>query len=415
MLKRLVQDYILHLKLFSANARYFLGGSFFMGSYMAIYWTMLNLYFKKLGLAEGTIGMINSFGALGTAVMAIPNAMIIDHVRLKRAMIVAAIITAMADICLVLVNNVSLICLFAAIAGAMANLHFVAVSPFFMRNSTPVERTYLYGVNHALDMTAGIFGALIGGYIPRLFEANGLSLLIGYRAAFMVGSAMAFVAAAFYTRIKSPQPIRTGHIDIRNYISSRDWATTLKLCAPNILVGLGAGFTIPFMNLYFSSRFALDSASIGRLFSGAQLFTVVSFLAGPAIAKRLGLVKTITYSQLASIPFFLILAFNYNLLPVAVAFWFRGSLMNMSSPLYNNFAMEKTSPELHASTNSLLALSWNASWMISTFFGGHLIEHYGFVPVMMVTIGLYLMSSGVVYFFFKKYIGIGLASRTIAT
>ena len=181
MLKRLVQDYILHLKLFSANARYFLGGSFFMGSYMAIYWTMLNLYFKKLGLAEGTIGMINSFGALGTAVMAIPNAMIIDHVRLKRAMIVAAIITAMADICLVLVNNVSLICLFAAIAGAMANLHFVAVSPFFMRNSTPVERTYLYGVNHALDMTAGIFGALIGGYIPRLFEANGLSLLIGYR------------------------------------------------------------------------------------------------------------------------------------------------------------------------------------------------------------------------------------------
>jgi predicted MFS family arabinose efflux permease len=94
---------------------------------------------------------------------------------------------------------------------------------------------------------------------------------------------------------------------------------------------------------------------------------------------------------------------------VAIAFWFRGSLMNMSSPLYNNFAMEKTEPQHHAGTNSLLALSWNASWMISTYVGGRLIEHHGFVPVMITTIGLYLFSSLAVFTFFRKNKEIGKA------
>jgi MFS family permease len=412
MPKRIVKDYVNNIRLFSTNARFFLGGSFFMGFYMAIYWTMLNLYFKQLGLNEGTIGMINSCGALGTAIIAIPAAVIIDHVRIKNAMMFAAMITAIADICLVLVQPVWLICLFSAIAGAMVNLHFVAVSPFFMRNSTQTERTYLYGVNNALDMTAGFFGALIGGYIPHFVVNNGLSILTGYRIAFMVGAAMAFVAISFYARIDSPLPIRSGKIKLRDYISARDWGTTFKLCTPNILVGLGAGFTIPFINLYFSSRFSLDSAAIGKLFSVGQLFTVIGFLAGPAIAKKIGLVKTVGFSQLASIPFFMVLAFNYNLAPVAIAFWFRGSLMNMSSPLYNNFAMEKTEPEHHAGTNSLLALSWSASWMVSTYLGGRLIEHHGFEPVMIATIGLYLISSIAVFIFFRKSMEIGKAAKT---
>jgi predicted MFS family arabinose efflux permease len=276
-----------------------------------------------------------------------------------------------------------------------------------------VNRDGEYFVSKMVKATAGsgFFGALIGGYIPHFMVNHGVSLLTGYRIAFMVGAAMAFVAVSFYMRIDSPTPIRSGKIDLRNYINARDWGTTFKLCTPNILVGLGAGFTIPFINLYFSSRFGLDSAGIGRLFSIGQLFTVIGFLAGPAIAKKIGLIKTVGLSQLASIPFFMVLAFNYNLAPVAIAFWFRGSLMNMSSPLYNNFAMERTEPEHHAGTNSLLALSWNVSWMVSTYLGGRLIERHGFTPVMITTICLYFISSIAIFVFFRKSMDIGKAAK----
>jgi predicted MFS family arabinose efflux permease len=74
--------------------------------------------------------------------------------------------------------------------------------------------------------------------------------------------------------------------------------------------------------------------------------------------------------------------------------------------------MEKTEPRHHAGTNSLLALSWNAAWMISTYIGGRLIERHGFVPVMMTTIGLYLISSAAVYAFFKANMDIGKMAKT---
>lgn len=386
-----------------------------MGFYMSIYWTMLNLYFKQIGLNEGAIGMINSIGALGSALSAIPAAVVIDRARIKRVMIVAAIVTAVSDILLVLMTNVALISLFAATAAASASMHFVAVSPFFMRNSTPKERTYLYGVNHALDMTAGFFGALIGGYIPRLLVHSGVSLVNGYRVAFMTGALMAFVSVAFYSRISSDPPIRSGPFRLTDYTRTRNWKNTLRLCLPNILIGLGAGFTIPFLNLYFASRFGLDSSAIGRIYSIAQLFTVIGFLAGPAIAKRIGLVRAISFSQLASIPFFVVLAYSYQLAPVMVAFWFRNSLMNMASPLYSNFAMEKTEPEHHAGTNSLLFLSWSAAWMISTFVGGRIIEHHGFVPVMLTTIGLYFVAAIATLIFFAPDIRRPTASTIAAS
>ncbi len=407
MLKSVLKEYVRHVRMFSRNARYFLGGSFFMGFYFSIYWTMLNLYFKQLGLNEGAIGMINSIGAFGSALAAIPAAIVIDRVRIKRVMIAAAVATAVSDIMLVLVTDIRLIGFFAAAAAAGASMHFVAVSPFFMRNSTAEERTYLYGVNHALDMTAGFFGALIGGYIPRLLADFGIALINGYRAAFMTGALMAFVSVGFYSKLTSDGPIRSGSFRLADYTRTRSWKNTFRLCLPNVLIGLGAGFTIPFLNLYFAGRFGLDSSGIGRIYSIAQVFTVFGFLAGPALAKRLGLVRTISFSQLASIPFFVILAYCHQLAPVVVAFWFRNSLMNMASPLFSNFAMEKTEPEHHAGTNSLLFLSWSGAWMISTFVGGRIIEHHGFVPVMLTTIALYFVAAIATLKFFARDLQIG--------
>lgn len=81
--------------------------------------------------------------------------------------------------------------------------------------------------------------------------------------------------------------------------------------------------------------------------------------------------------------------------------------MNMAWPLYSNFAMEKVEPNQHAATNSLLSLAWNSSWMISALIGGRLIEHYGFVPVMLTTISLYISVSLTILLFFRKDVNIG--------
>jgi predicted MFS family arabinose efflux permease len=113
------------------------------------------------------------------------------------------------------------------------------------------------------------------------------------------------------------------------------------------------------------------------------------------------MIKSIVYTQLASIPFMLCLAFSY-LLPLAVmAFLLRGALMNMSQPISTNFSMEKVNEKEQPLTNSLTALAWTLSWGISASFGGKLIQSSGYVLPLLIATGLYIISSILYFYFFS--------------
>ncbi len=176
----------------------------------------------------------------------------------------------------------------------------------------------------------------------------------------------------------------------------------LKLCFPFFIVGLGAGLIIPFLNLYFRERFFLPAKSIGICYALLQFFMLAGILLGPVLSKKVGMIKSVVYTQLVSIPFMLCLAFTY-FLPVAVmAFLLRGALMNMNQPITTNFSMEKVSEKERPLTNSLTALAWTLSWGISANLGGKLIQSFGYTLPLLIAAGLYIVSSILYYYFFSS-------------
>jgi MFS family permease len=384
-----------------------------MGFGYSVFWLLLNLYLKQLGLQEGTIGTILAASSLGTVLVAIPAAILVDHIRIKRALILAAGLSGAMMIMTALSSQVWALRSFYGIAGAMFTVHWVASPPFFMRNSTSKERSHLFGVNMALETVSGFIGTLLGGFVPTYLAERGVALLYGYRYTLVGSIVLALAALIFYALIKSAPPTRTGRLHLAEYFGTRDWRVISRLTVPHFLVGMGAGLVIPFLNLYFLNRFALESDAIGRIFSVGQLFTAVGFLAGPALAKRVGLIKMVVITQFASIPFFLMLAFSHNLALSVIAFMARGSLMNMAWPMYNNFAMELVSEEQQAGANSILSLAWSASWMVSANVGGHIIQSYGFTAVMLVTVGLYVMSTTSAWLLFRSKRQIGRAVQAL--
>ena len=414
MFKAQIKDYLAHVRLFSKNARLFLLGSFFMGFGYSVFWLLLNLYLKQLGLKEGTIGTILSASSLGTVLVAIPAAILVDHVRIKRVLFWAAAVSSSMLVMTALSSQVWSLRIFFGISGAMFTVHWVAASPFFMRNSTSTERSHLFGVNMALETVSGFFGTLLGGFVPAYLAQKGLALLLGYRFTLIGGVTLAMIALIFYALIKSDKPTRSGRFRLMEYFGTRDWKIMLRLTVPHFLIGMGAGLVIPFLNLYFFNRFHQESDAIGRIFSIGQLFTAVGFLIGPVMAKRLGLIKTAVISQFASIPFFLILAFSHNLALSVAAFMIRGSLMNMAWPMYNNFAMELVPEEQQAGVNSVLSLAWSASWMVSTNVGGYIIQQHGFTAVMLVTVALYVTSTTCAWMLFRHKADIGRAATALS-
>jgi predicted MFS family arabinose efflux permease len=288
-------------------------------------------------------------------------------------------------------------------------------APFFMRNSSSKERIYLFGLNYAVEILSSVVGVAGGGWLAHVLAQNLGSNLLGLRITLLGSAVILALATLPYLLIHSPSPLAEkkpgpGLWPIR-------FPKILpKLLVTPLLVGSGAGLVIPFLNLYFRDRFALESDSIGRIFAVSQSLTAVGFVLGPALARRFGMVRTAAASELLSVPFFTTLAFSFNLPLSIAAFWLRGALMNMNQPVSRNFAMEVVKPHEQAFTNAMVEMSWSGSWMISTQVGGMLIEKHGFKIPMLIAVVFYTTASSLYLRFFhdtERQLGIRV-KKTLA-
>jgi MFS family permease len=400
-----IVDYWGHLKLLSRNARLFLIGIFFVGINWGVFWVLLNLYFKELGFGEDLIGQVLSFTAWGMALVSVPAALIIPRVSIKKILVFSVVLAGFFYLLqATLVARTELLVASLAL-GMSSTVARVAAAPFMMRNSTPKERTYLFSLHFGIYLVAGIVGSLGGGQLPGLFSTLGVPGALAFRYALYVSVGLGFLSVIPFLMIRQKrapvEPSGARPTWNRKLLLERG-TLLLKLCFPFFVVGLGAGFVIPFLNLYFRNRFDIPASTIGIYFAIQQVAMLGGILSGPVLSKRFGMIKTVVFTQLASIPFMLVLAFTYYLPAAVGAFIFRASLMNMGQPISTNFAMEKVQEKEQALTNALLMLSWTGSWAVSANLGGRMIKAYGFTLPLLITVGLYFLASVLYFIFFSS-------------
>lgn len=368
-----------------------------MGMGFSGFMLLFNLYLKEFGFLEGKIGNIISATTLGTVIMAIPASIIIRRFPIKRILIAATPIAMFSYLVQVTASQYNIILASGVMAGCASVFFRVAAAPFFMRNSTPKERPYLFSMQFACMLVAGVIGNVLGGFLPGVIETYGLTPYITYRYTLFIVSVFVLVSLIPFLMIKEkppPTPLVRMKISTSRLI-------ILKLFLPNLIVGIGAGLSIPFFNLYFKDIFQTPTNLIGIFYSIQQLLMITGLLIAPMIAERRGKIRTIVFSQLFSIPFLIILGIMHNLYLAVFAFFMRAALMNMAQPLYVNFAMEKVSHDEQPLTNALLTIAFTAGWGASASIGGALIESFSYSIPFFTTSALYLVSTFLTFSFFR--------------
>jgi len=394
--KRAVKYYIYNLRLFTRNARLFLVATFFWGMGFSGFILLFNLYLKELGFAEGSIGSIISATTLGTVVMAIPSSILLRRFPIKPILLITAPIGVVSYAIQVTATPYHTILTSGFIAGTAAVFGRVAAAPFFMRNSTPKERPYLFSMQFALMLFAGIIGNIVAGVLPGIIQKEGTVPYLTYRYTLLLFSGLVLASVIPISMIRQKSPVRPQLMKIH---SGR---MITKLFLPNFIVGIGAGLSIPFLNLYFKDVFNTPAYMIGIFYSMQQFLMIVGLLAAPLAAERIGKIRTVVISQVISIPFLIVLGTTKLLLFAVLAFLVRAAFMNMAQPLYTNFAMERVHHEDQPLTNALLTIAFTAGWGASANFGGYLIEHFGYAAPFITTSVFYLISTGITYSFFGR-------------
>jgi predicted MFS family arabinose efflux permease len=412
----IVGEYVQRVRGAGRNARLFLAGIFLIGLGQSVFSLLFNLYLREIGVPESRIGQILSKVSLGAAAAAIPVALLLRQVAARHVLLAAGALTAVAYLLQATITAPEYLLTVAFVAGTVLTVFRLSIAPVIMRESSLETRPFLFSAAYTLFFLSAIFGSALGGFLPLFFRLLTESEALALRWSLYVACAIYLSSVWPFQRMtptppQAPaapadgsgvEPRRERALASLRELADIDWGLHFRLVLPSMLIGLGAGLIIPFMNLYFRDRFGYSEATIGVLYAVMQGFMVVGNLFGPTVSRRFGLVGGVVLTQLASVPFMLALGLS-SLAPVVVgSFFLRSALMNMNQPLASHFAMEVVRERDHAVTNSLLALSWFVAWAISADIGGAMIERTGYTTPLLIAACLYVVASVLFWLFFRK-------------
>ena len=400
-----VRVYLSRLRQFSPNARRYLAYSFLGGFGLGILQLYFNLYVLSLGFDTALLGLLIALPPFAIMATAIPMGLLGARIGLRKALLAGTVLLLVSMVGISISSGVTGLVLFSLLRGASRGLVKVSSAPFMAEQSTPEERTHLFSVQSAIRTFSSFFGFLLAGVLPSFLAPLlqvGAEAPTAYRATILVGAALFAIALFPLFRLKETRPIpeAIAHPKLREMLPAPGLLGRLLL--PQIIIGLGAGALVPFLNVFFKVRYGMSDSLLGTLFAAQSLVMGAATLLAPWLAGKLGKVRAVVFAQIVSIPFLLILGYSPALAPAAVGFLVRASLMNMGNPLYSIFAMERVGPNGRSATSGLMEMGWQGTRAISSSISGIIQQGPGFAVLFPITITCYLLASTLIYLFFGR-------------
>ncbi len=380
----------------SRNAKLFLATASVSALGNGIFMLLLNLFILARGNDKAFLGLLMSTTSLTALAFGLPMGIVVDRIGRKRAMVLGASLSVPGSLLLTL-SRADWPLIVAAVLYGTGNALYIAAGPAFMaENATEDERPTLFSMQSGLSMLMSFLGSAVGGSLPALFGAllrAHPESVVAYRATLLAAEGiMAFTLIPLLmireTRTQATESRRP--FTLRDIPFRRD---VVALLAPELIIALGAGLLIPYLNIFFKERFRIADSLLGITFAVSQLLMGGATLLAPILAERWGKIRTVVFTQLASLPFLLALGF-VPVLPVAIgAFWLRATLMNMAGPLYTAFAMERVRENERGTVGAMIGVAYSVGQSIGPGISGVIQARFGFTPLFLTTGATYLAAA----------------------
>ena len=374
---------------------------------------ILNIYLRKKGYADEQIAQFVSFRFLGILLFAFPLGIYIKGKALRPFFMASSILVPLCSLFLLLSiqsgheTNITL-------GFLLWGLSFMVLSvcglPYIMRAAPEEVVSEAISLNFSMWSLAAIVSGSMINLLSRMKEIRIMNHLIildeFHIMLFIVGlSSFSFILVLL---MKEAKPRSASSHFLNNFKALRsdyDWNLIGRVLIPNMLIAVGAGLTIPFVNLFFNSVFKLDSEQFSLIGASTAGLVFLSTLFIPIIRRRYGFKVAILIPQSLAIFFLVILAFTqiasvyaWAFYLAVAAFMLRQPLMNMAGPVTSELGMKYVGARNQELISAMSSSIWSASWFISAKVFQELrrldLDYY---QIFFITAALY--SIGVVFYY----------------
>lgn len=410
------------------NVRLFFWANLFYQIGTGMFSVLYNLYIQGLGYPDVMNGRIISIQSLATAILFIPVGLMGDRFSRKKLLVLGALASGLFFVGRSFAIGEQSLLLLAICSGIFASIFQVMAIPFLAENVEKSKRLRMFSYLACLTLAAQVLGNTGGGVLADILQFTGLTYVLSLQLVLLLGSIatlasfipMAMIREHTASTISSespvqiinnkqdeqPAPVISATPSPAPSTAHSDTVFISRFLLAQLLTGLGSGLVVPYLNLYFTNRFAVSLTSMSILISLGQLMTIVSMLLGPSLAARIGAVRAVVVFQLLSLPFLLLTGFTNVLIIASVSFLFRQALMNAANPLQSSIMVDRVSDKRRSIANSLMQtvfmLGWASMGPVQSYLVTSYGTYWGYAIAFSITGVLYTISSLLYYFMFRK-------------
>ncbi len=327
---------------------------------------IIALYLVEAGLTEKQIGLLFSLTLAGDAAISLWLTTRADAFGRKRTLIIGALLMLGAGIVFILTDNL-IILMAAAIIGVISPSGN-EIGPFLSVEQAALShlvenraRTRLFAWYNLAGSFAAAAGALIGGWLAQILQANGWSTLDAYRF-ILAGYALGGLVLMILFVNLSPAievTVAETQTDIKRVFGlHRSRGVVLKLSALFALDAFAGGLVIQSMLAYwFHVKFGLEAGWLGSIFFGANILAGISALLAVKMAEKIGLINTMVFTHIPSNVLLILIPLMPNLLPAIILLLLRFSISQMDVPTRQSYTMAVVAPDERSAASGVTGIA----------------------------------------------------------
>ncbi len=353
------------------------------------------------GLSITLMGLIITVMGLSTFLASIPLGALADKYGRKRLHIIGNIMASAIIAVFALTTNVAVL-FAAAVAEGIAEAAFAASANALLAEKAKEERrTSAYSLFGFVQSVAFGVGSLI---IPvvMIFVGFGFTNREGHILLYVILAILSLSSTLFMFRISEPKRVKRHGVSWWNLLPHQSKDPLVKYVLTSGLIAFGAGIVVPLMTAWLGLQYGISDAVSGPILGFSALVTGVATLAGPSLAKRIGIIKAITVTQGFSTVFMFAIPLAPTYLTAGFTYTFRSFLINMSNPLEQSMIMGIVVEDERGVASGVSSALWSLPNALSTIVGAYLFS-LGFLAAPFFLSGiLYIISIMLFWYFFRK-------------
>lgn len=376
--------------------------------------TFLNyqtLYMDREHFPHDVIADYVSYRYLGVLLLAIPLGFVIKGKRIKPYFLASAILVPLLALVIIYAIHEHITWLMISsqfLWGASFTFMQIPVIPYILRNSNPETHTSAIALSYSTWSFATIASSLLvfvlNGLYPQIFDERTMLIMMS-----VIGLLGIYFIYKIDVEEKLTEPRQKKLFDENK---RTDWGLIGKSLVPTLIIAVGAGITIPFISLFFSTVHNMASSTFGLISFISAVLVAIGALLVPHIKRQIGYRIAIPVTQSFAVMALVAMATTefYNHMSVAVwiaiiCFLLRQPLMNMAGPMTSEIAMNYVGKKNQEITSVLTSAIWSGSWYIgSKFIVKQLLETgYSYVNIFLITSALYGVGVLMYYFLILDY------------